>query len=248
LIFLPTKTTNATKPIFIYLPGMDGSGKLLKNQTHIWQNFDVRCVAIPPNYGIEWQELTQQLIILIQQQLKVDNHRQIYLCGESFGACLAIKLMEKMPNIFTKVILINSASAFSQRPWLKLGTYITQIMPDFIYQSSTLLLLPFLAKLEALTLRERQRLFKVMTLLPPTIVSWRINLLEKFLIDQNKLNQYKKDILIIASAEDQLLPSVEEAKRLKNIFTQSKISILTHSGHCCLLEKNVDLCKIVTES
>lgn len=227
---------------------MDGSGKLLKNQTQIWQNFDVRCVAIPPHHGIEWAELTQQLINLIQQQLKINENREIYLCGESFGACLAMKLMEKMPNIFTKVILINSASAFNQRPWLNWGTYITQIMPNFIYRGSTLLLLPFLAKLEALNLRERQRLLRVMASLPPTIVSWRINLLEKFFLDQNQLNEYKKDVLIVAGGEDQLLPSVEEAKRLNQMFSQSKVSILTHSGHCCLLEKNVNLCKIITES
>jgi len=248
LIFLPTKTINTTNPLFIYLPGMDGSGKLLKSQTQIWQNFDVRCLAIPPHYGIEWQELTQQLITLIQQQLKLNNNREIYLCGESFGGCLALKLMEKMPNFFTKVILVNSASAFHQRPWLNFGTYITQIMPDFIYRNSTLLLLPFLAKIEALTMKERQRLLNVMTLLPPNIVSWRINLLEKFAINQHKLKQYEKEVLIIAGGEDKLLPSVEEATRLKSIFSQAKISILTHSGHCCLLEKNVDLCKIITES
>lgn len=248
MIFLPTQTINTTNPIFIYLPGMDGSGKLLQSQTQIWQNFDVRCVAIPPLHGIEWQELTQQLVNLIQQQLKVNDNREIYLCGESFGACLAMKLMETIPNIFTKVILINSASAFSQRPWLNLGTYITQIMPDFIYRGSTLLLLPFLAKLEALTIRERQRLLRVMTLLPPNIVSWRISLLEKFFLDQHKLKKYEKEVLIIAGGEDQLLPSVAEATRLKSIFSQTKISILTHSGHCCLLEKNIDLCKIITES
>jgi pimeloyl-ACP methyl ester carboxylesterase len=224
---------------------MDGSGKLLKSQSQIWQNFDVRCVAIPPHHGIEWLELTQQLVTLIQQQLKVNGGREIYLCGESFGACLAIKLMEKMPDIFTKVILINSASAFRERPWLHWGTYVTRMMPDFIYRGSTLLLLPFLAKLEALNLRERQRLLRVMASLPPTTVSWRINLLEKFFLDQNKLNKYKKDVLIVASAEDQLLPSVEEAKRLKSLFTQSQISILPYSGHCCLLEKEVDLLKII---
>lgn len=247
MIFLPSKTLNHKNPLFIYLPGMDGSGKLLQNQTQIWQNFDVRCIALPPVYGIPWHELSQQLMNLIQQQLKLSGNREIYLCGESFGACLAIKLMEKMPNIFTKIILINSASGFFQRPWLNLGTYITQIMPDFVYQGSTLLLLPFLAKLEALNIKERQRLLKVMTSLPPNIVSWRINLLEKFVIHQDKLNPDEKNVLIIASGEDQLLPSVKEAKRLNSIFTQSKITILPHSGHCCLLEKQVDLWKIITE-
>jgi pimeloyl-ACP methyl ester carboxylesterase len=243
LIFLPHKTTNNHKPIFIYLPGMDGSGKLLKSQKGIWENFDVRCVAIPPSHGMQWQDLTRQLMILISPLLK--ENREIYLCGESFGACLAMKLMENIPNLFTKVILINSASAFYQRPWLNLGSYLTQMMPDFVYQGSTLILLPFLAKLEALNLRDRQRLLAVMASLPPTIVSWRINLLEKFSLNQDKLNQYKKEVLIIASGEDKLLPSLNEAKRLQTIFSQSKINLLPESGHCCLLEKQVDLLRVI---
>ncbi|MBL1211457.1 alpha/beta hydrolase [Geminocystis sp. GBBB08] len=245
MIFLPSKTLNTRNPLFIYLPGLDGSGKLLKNQTQIWEHFDVRCVAIPPNHGIEWPELTQQLVTLIQEQVKIHDDREIYLCGESFGACLAMTLMEKIPNLFTKVILINSASAFHERPWLNWGTYITQIMPDWIYRGSTLLLLPFLAKLEALNLRERQRLLRVMALLPPHIVSWRISLLAKFFLNQNKLNEYQKDVLIVASREDQLLPSLKEAERLNSIFTHSKITILPHSGHCCLLEKGVNLLQII---
>lgn len=222
---------------------MDGSGKLLRNQKEIWNNFDVRCVALPPYYGIQWQDLTQQLITLISPLLKQD--REIYLCGESFGACLAMKLMENLSTPLTKVILINSASAFNQRPWLNLGSYITQVMPDFVYKSSTLILLPFLAKLEALNLRERRRLLAVMASLPPSIVSWRINLLENFFVNQDKLNQYKNEVLIVASGEDKLLPSFEEATRLHNIFTNSNINLLPDSGHCCLLEKQVDLLTVI---
>jgi pimeloyl-ACP methyl ester carboxylesterase len=247
--FLTPKPIQPELPLFVYLPGMDCTGELLTVQAEkLAKVFDLRCLYISPTDLSSWEKLTEATIKLIQKELIRNPQRTVYLCGESFGGCLALKLMEKMPNFFTKVILVNSASAFHQRPWLNFGTYITQIMPDFIYRNSTLLLLPFLAKIEALTIKERQRLLNVMTLLPPNIVSWRINLLEKFAINQHKLKQYEKEVLIIAGGEDKLLPSVEEATRLKSIFSQAKISILTHSGHCCLLEKNVDLCKIITES
>lgn len=224
---------------------MDGSGKLLKSQQKLWQYFDVRCLFMPPSQGIHWGELTHQLMELIMPLQKETPQRHIYLCGESFGACLAMKVMEVMPNQFEKVILINSASAFYQCPWLNLGRYLTLGMPEVVYQASTLILLPFLAKLEAVSLKERQRLLQVMSAIPPSIVSWRIHLLENFFIDQNKLNLYKNKVQIIASAEDKLLPSVIEAERLNSIFTQSKITILPDSGHCCLLEKQVDLLSLI---
>lgn len=224
---------------------MDGSGRLLRSQKQIWHNFDVRCLSLPPVYGVSWQKLTQQLTGLIQKELSFHSHRQVYLCGESFGACLALKLIETNPNLCNHVILVNSASAFQQRQWLNLGSYITEIMPRLIYQGATNLLLPFLAKLEAVSVRERKRLLKVMQSLPPLVVSWRINLLQNFQLNKSKLNQFSQPVLILASDEDKILPSLEEAQNLKQIFFQSQVNILTQSGHCCLLEEKINLYDII---
>lgn len=224
---------------------MDGSGRLLRSQKHIWHNFDVHCLSLSPVYGVSWEKLTQQLIRLIEQQLSINGNRQVYLCGESFGACLALNLIETTPNLCDNLILVNSASAFQQRQWLNLGSYVTEIMPSLIYQGATHLLLPFLAKLEEVSLRERKRLLKVMQSLPPLIVSWRINLLQNYQFNKAKLNQFSQPVLIIASDEDNILPSVEEAQNLKQIFSQGKVSILTQSGHCCLLEEKINLYDII---
>ena len=45
-----------------------------------------------------------------------------------------------------------------------------------------------------------------------------------------------------------LLPSVQEAQRLINIFPHGKISILPNSGHACLLEKDINLYQIIQDS
>ena len=220
---------------------MDGSGELLEAQTEIWQNFDVRCVYMPPE-EIGWQELTERLVTLIKEESTLDRERKIYLCGESFGACLALKLIEIIPHLIQNVILINSASGFKQRPLLNLGTCITAIMSDFVYHNSTLLLLPFLAKLEAITREQVKKLLQSMREVPPKIVSWRLSLLQNF--QCNPPQSYPR-LLIIASAQDQLLPSVSEAKKLKQMFPDSRMMILPDSGHCCLLETKIDLYKII---
>ena len=241
LKFLSYNSINTNKPLFIYLPGMDGSGELLDNQTQIWQNFDVRCLYIPPK-EIGWEEITEQLVTLIKDELTLHEKRKIYICGESFGACLALKLIEYIPDFIHQVILINSASAFSERPLLNLGTYITNIMSDFVYHHSTLLLLPFLGKLEAIATKEKNKLLRVMQALPPKIVSWRLALLQNF--QYQPLISHPR-LLIIASAQDQLLPSVAEARKLTQIFPNSQMTILPDSGHCCLLENKVDLYQII---
>lgn len=220
---------------------MDGSGELLASQPQIWRNFDVRCLYISPQ-PMSWAEITQKLILLIQDELTIHGKRRIYLCGESFGACLALQLMKYIPGLIHQVILINSASAFQEQPLLNLGPYITKLMSEFVYRRSTLLLLPFLGNLEAITSKEKKRLLRAMQALPPEVVSWRLALLQEF--------QYPPSVshprfLIIASAQDKLLPSVAEAKKLSQIFPNSQMTILPDSGHCCLLETQVDLYKII---
>ncbi len=245
LTFLPNQIINPEKPLFIYLPGMDGSGKLLQKQTKLWQLFNVRCLSLASDYIENWDILTSKTLNLIYQELTDNPNQKIFLCGESFGGCLAMKLIAKVPELFSQVILVNSASSFYKRPWLNLGSYVTQIIPHSIYANLTLFLLPFLAKLELLYTQEKRALLSAMQSISPQIVSARINLINNFCIDIDKLKSFPHPVLIVASAEDKILPSVEEAYRLEKLFPKTKISILPNSGHCCLLESNIDLANIL---
>ena len=238
--FLPY-TAHPIRPLFIYLPGMDGSGELFQHQTKIWQNFDVRCLYLPPQYT-NWQELTDSLIHLLKAELSKHHSKKVYICGESFGACLALKLVESVPHLIARCILINSASAFKKIPLLQLGPFVTNVMSEYIYQQATVLLLPFLGKLDAIDSQEKSLLLNVMQAVPPQIVSHRLSLLQNFSYQPFPNHPF---IHLVASKEDQLLPSVAEAQKLNNQFSLSKISILPHSGHCCLLEKKVDLYRII---
>lgn len=245
LHFQPLKPTNPSQPLFIYLPGMDGTGMLFHTQVTIWKHFDVRCLSMPKNDVSNWQTLTNKVLNLITQELTINPSRKIFLCGESFGGCLALKLVETAPNLFNHLILINVASSFRQRPWLNLGGIFTQFIPDFVYFNSTLILLPFLANLTKLKRSDRQELLKAMQSIPSKTVAWRISLLDNFTINENKLKFFKNLVLIIASQEDQILPSVEEAQKLSKIFLNQRIVILQNSGHSCLLEKDINLFKII---
>jgi len=248
LKFLPYKLSTYKKPLFIYLPGMDGSGKLLQNQRHLRDFFEVRCFSFSQERATSWEIFVTKIVEFLEGELQVYSHKQIYLCGESFGACIALKLIEQIPRLFDKVILINSASSFYRRNWLNVGSYVTRFMPDFVYYGSALVLFPFLANIDAIAPRERAALLKALQSLSPSTVSNRISLLNKFILNVEKVKAFSSQVLIVASQKDNLLPSVDEAYRLKHIFPNSRVSILPHSGHCCLLEKKVNLVKIMQQS
>jgi len=248
LSFLKSKSAHPDYPLFVFLPGMDGTGKLFhKQKSTLEKYFDVRCLVIPPNDLNDWDTLSIEVIKLIEAVLEEKTSRQVYLCGESFGGCLALKVAVKMPKLFQRLILINPASSFNQRPWLSFGVTITQWMPEFFHQRSTLVLLPFLAALNRITPSDRRALLTAMQSVPPEIVSMRLALLRDFVLDDDLLRRLSLPVLLIASGSDRLLPSVEEVQRLLNIFPHAKMTILPDSGHAPLVEEDIQLFNLLKQ-
>ncbi|ACB49438.1 hypothetical protein cce_0086 [Crocosphaera subtropica ATCC 51142] len=236
-------------PLLIYFPGMDGTGKLFHRQGERLKDFfSIRCLSIPSNDQSDWSTLVTNTVTLMRKELESHPHSSVYLCGESFGACLAIKVVLAAPELIEKVILVNPASSFNKRSFLKLGIELNQWIPNFVYKGSALLLLSFLGALNRMNNRDSKALFNAMQSLPQEVVSWRLSLLRDFEINKKNLALFEKPILLLASQEDKLLPSVDEGKELVNYFPNSSLTILPESGHACLLETDVNLLKILQQN
>lgn len=244
--FLTPKRLQPEFPLFVYLPGMDGTGQLLRSQTAgLEVGFDVRCLAIPREDLTSWDELANNVLDLIHAELEKSSQRPVYLCGESFGGCLAQKVAILAPQLFNRIILINSGSGFQLRPLLSWASQLTFLVPSNLYNIGALGLLPFLAALARISRSDRQELLKTMRSVPPETVLWRISLLREFHVEEEELRRLTQPILVIAGASDRLLPSLDEAKRLVSIFPNSKMVVLPQCGHACLLETDTNLYKIM---
>ncbi len=244
--FLTPKLLQPNYPLFVFLPGMDGTGQLLRTQTDgLEAGFDVRCLAIPPTELTNWDDLAEQVIRLTHAELKQTPRAAVYLCGESFGGCLAMKVALHAPGLFNRVILVNPASSFRQRPWLSLGGPVTSWIPEPLYQVSTLSLLPWLANLDRITPGDRKALLTAMRSVPQKTSVWRLSLLSQFAVSEAQLKTLTQPVLLIASAADRLLPSVPEAQQLAQSLPNAHIVTLPNSGHTCLLEKDLNLYEIL---
>jgi pimeloyl-ACP methyl ester carboxylesterase len=245
--FLTPKALYPHKPLFIFLPGMDGTGQLLRTQTAgLEVGFDVRCLVIPPDDLTNWDELSKKVVALVEaERVNRPPNQPVYLCGESFGGCLALKVALQCPQLFTHIVLINSASSFHRRPWMLWGGEVIRWFPDFLFEFSAVGLLPYLAALELILPEDRQALLNAMRTVPKVTSAWRISLLKSFELDALPLYRLTHPVLVIASGRDRLLPSVADAEHLISLLTNVKLMVLPHSGHACLLEKDVNLYQIL---
>ncbi|QDZ40806.1 alpha/beta hydrolase [Euhalothece natronophila Z-M001] len=246
--FTPT-VSHPEYPLFVFLPGMDGTGELIHTQTETLERcFDLRSLAIPPANKSNWDQLATDVINLVRQEQAQKPNLPTYLCGESFGGCLALRVIEKAPNLFDRIILVNPASSFHQRPFLAWGAVGTGLMPEPLYRSSTVLILPFLTAMGRIEPEDRRALLNAMKSVPPQTVHYRISLLDQFRVDPKRLEAVTSPVLLLAGASDRMLPSQQEVQRLSHLFPASQVVILPNSGHTCLLERENRLCDILKEA
>jgi pimeloyl-ACP methyl ester carboxylesterase len=227
---------------------MDGTGQLLRSQTRgLERAFDVRCLAIPADDLTGWEDLAAAVTNLVKTELQERPSRTVYLCGESFGGCLALKVALRSPELFSRLVLVNPATSFNQRPWLRWGAQMNRWLPDSLFGASTLALLPFLCSLGRTAPEARRALLDAMRSVPPETANWRVSLVSEFDVDEAQLQRLHQPTLLIAGAADRLLPSTEEAERLANCLPEVKIALLPQSGHACLLEAEVSLFELMKE-
>lgn len=249
LRFLPSKNPRPEAPLFVFLPGMDGTGQLLRTQTvGLEAAFDVRCLVIPSDDLTSWDDLTEQTVKLIRAEMQNQGDRPVYLCGESFGGCLAMKVALHSPHLFERIILVNPASSFHRRPWIHWGSQITRLLPEPMYRISCVTLMPFLASLGKIAAEDRQALLEAMLSVTQESSIWRLSLLQQFDVTESDLKRITQPVLLVVGGGDRLLPSRTEAELLMVCLPQAQIYVLPTSGHACLLESDVSLYKIMQEA
>ncbi|WOD38726.1 alpha/beta hydrolase [Nodosilinea sp. E11] len=232
------------RPLFIYLPGMDGSGELFSAQCdRLKHHFDIRCLVLPSDDLSSWDSMAAQVVQLIGQE---SIARPVYLCGESFGACLALRVVALAPALASHLILVNSASSFHRFPWFHWVASLTTWVAPPLYQGSTLGSLPMMADLSRMGVANREALIRAIGTVSQASTAWRLNLLSQFRLEPLRLHRVKAHTLLVASLSDRLLPSLEEAQRLATLLPNPRIYPLPHSGHISLLEDGVNLKAILS--
>ncbi|MEO0351921.1 MAG: alpha/beta fold hydrolase [Cyanobacteria bacterium P01_A01_bin.15] len=232
-------------PLLIFLPGMDGSDLSLRRQLGgLTTAFETRCFCLPEDDTTDWMGLVKHLVALVEPQ----SDRPVFLCGESFGACLALGAISYRPDLFDRLILINPASSFNRQLWSGLGAPLVRWIPGIPYRFAALGLLPFLAALERIAEGDRQALLQAMQAVTPESAAWRLALMRDFRLQPSLLATVKRPVLLVASTADRLLPSVNEVQKLAAIFPNAQTVTLQNSGHACLLEKDISLYKILRQA
>lgn len=250
-------------PLLLYLPGIDGTGLGLITHHHkLGKIFDMWCLHIPVKDKTSFTDLLKLVERTVRSENKRLPDRPIYLVGESLGACIALDVAARNPDVDLVLILANPATSFS-RSQLRSLIPLLELMPDqllsyFPYMLNLvsgdplrmawenvvkgLLPLQTVGELAQDLAAMSSYLSVLADMLSTETLLWKLQMLKSASASANsRLHAVKVQALLLCSGKDQLFPSQEEGQRLRRMMPKCEIRIFEESGHFLFLEDNFDL-------
>ncbi|KAG7558865.1 Diacylglycerol acyltransferase [Arabidopsis thaliana x Arabidopsis arenosa] len=257
-------------PLLLFLPGIDGTGLgLIRHHKKLGEIFDIWCLHIPVSDRTSFKDLVK----LIERTVKSENYRlpnrPIYLVGESIGACLALDVAARNPNIDLSLILVNPATHvnnFMSKPLLGMLNVLPDGIPTLLedvfgFKQGD----PLTGMLDALSnefsvqrmggvgggmLRD---LFAVSANLPTLIrmfpketLLWKLEMLKCAISSVNShIYSVRAETLILPSGRDQWLLNEEDIVRYSRTLPKCIVRKLDDNGQFPLLEDSLDLATII---
>ncbi|XP_010502630.1 PREDICTED: acyltransferase-like protein At3g26840, chloroplastic [Camelina sativa] len=257
-------------PLLLFVPGIDGTGLgLIRHHKKLGEIFDIWCLHIP----VSDRTPAKDLVKLIEKTVKSEHHRfpnrPIYLVGEYIGACLALDVAARNPDIDLSLILVNPATHVNNFISQPLSGMLN-VLPDGI---PTLLEDIFSVKqghqltgmLDALSnnffgqqmggvgggmLRD---ILAVSTNLPTLgrmfskdTLLWKLEMLKSAIASVNShIYPVRAETLILLSGRDQWLLNKEDIDRYSRTLLKCIVRKLDDNGQFPLLEDGVDLATII---
>ncbi|CAN0422290.1 unnamed protein product [Pylaiella littoralis] len=269
---LPSASSEGQKMTLLYLPGIEGLGTSVEPQLpNLSAKFDVFRLIIGAEDRSTFSTLSRAVTKFIDM---TSGEQKTVVLGESFGAMLGIRLGQLRPEQVQAVFAVNPATSFGRTAWRSLGPLLS-LAPKNQYKAASVAVfaatIPDVSQMistvdvlfdpnNGLKVAERpkaladklgelwQMISEVSENLPPATLRWRIQ--NWLAVGQGRvekgLGDMKVPVVVIAGSADRLLPSSNEAERLKNLIPGCRSMVLEGHGHAPLFDGRADISEIIT--
>lgn len=222
-------------PPVVYVSGLDGTGKLFYKQAadlrrdHTVISFPLRGLG---RYTM--RELVEDLAWIVRDA----GFERATVLGESFGGLLSMATALAHPEIFERMILVNTFPFFTERLKINLGVALFSILPYPLMKAHRtrsarhVLFSPDVAD-------EDRRLFREHTTVVPFegYVS-RLRIIRDTDL-RARLGEIRTPTLVVAGTVDRLIDSVGAARSMVGRLPRARLKLLEGTGHTALLSGRV---------
>jgi len=112
----------------LYLPGLDGTARLLHRQPGLQRDYEVVCQPYPQDRPQTYASLANLAVAALEARRTPQQPRAVVL-AESFGGGVALTLALRRPDLIERLVLVNTFAYFPRRWLIWLGSRFGPLLP-----------------------------------------------------------------------------------------------------------------------
>ncbi|HKR01552.1 MAG TPA: alpha/beta fold hydrolase [Pyrinomonadaceae bacterium] len=232
---MPEYQKQGSGPAFLYVSGIEGTGKnFYKQAEDLARDHTVISFPLRPEGRYRMEALVEDLA----QVMRDSGFERATVLGESFGGLLVLAAALENPNLFERMILVNSFAAFPHRAKINLGVALYSVLPYSLlkaYRTKTAprtLFSDDVVEEDRLAFREHTRHVR------PEGYLARLRIIRETDL-RPRLPEIKVPALVVAGTEDRLLNAVAAARVMADGLARARLLLLNGTGHMALLSSRV---------
>jgi len=228
-------------PPLVLVPGMDATGRLFYRQAPLLAGSYRVATYATRDSARTIEELLDDLDEILG--VLAPDGGPVTVFGESFGGTVALSFALGRPARVAELVLMNTFPHFGPQLRLRLATLALRATPWNP--------MPLVRRWTARRLKSSRtgpddvrRFLEVSA--ETTLEGYRnrLRMLRDFDV-RERLAEIRAPTLLLASGEDRLVPSVEQARLMAARIPNATVRILESHGHECVISPEIDLHAIV---
>jgi pimeloyl-ACP methyl ester carboxylesterase len=232
---LPEYQKRGSGPPFVYVSGLDGTGKLFYRQAaDLERDHTVVTFPLRGTGRYRMPELVDDLVRIVRDA----GFERATVLGESFGGLLVMSAALVYPEIFERMILVNTFPFFKQRAKINLGVALFSILPYPLMKAHRTRAARRVLFGDDVGEEDRRLFHEYTRIVPFEGYMSRMRIIRDTDL-RPRLGEIKPPALVVAGTADRLLDSVGAAKLLASRLPRARLKLLEGMGHTALLSGHV---------
>lgn len=231
------ETVEGSGPLLVYIPGLDGTGKLFFKQIPgLARRYRVAALRLRDGRNFTYDDLADDVAAAIRD---LSAERAI-IVGESFGGTVALHFALRHPEMTEQLVVINSFPRFRSRLKINLAIWSTSALPfDLLWPARRAAVMLGLF-VDGVSGEDRRRVLAALREVKREGYLRRLELIRDLDLEP-RLSEIRAPTLLVAGTRDLLIRSAREAQAMAARIPNARVKIIPKAGHACLLGSRVRL-------
>ncbi len=222
-------------PAFVYVAGAEGTGRLFyKQAADLERDHTVITFPLRAHGRYAMSDLIDDLLWIVRD---AGFERATFL-GESFGGLLVMSAALQYPEVFERIILVNTFPFFLQRAKINLGVAVFSALPYRLLKAYRTRSSPGVLFDDHVTEEDRRAFREHTRHVPSEGYLSRLRIIRDTDL-RARLGEIRVPTLVVAGTADRFLDSVRAAKIMADNLPRARLKLLDGAGHNALLSGRV---------